>query len=101
MPSLKKTGCSAGNWDVTWGLCCTVWPPKNGTHWCRAGRVMVGRMTIAQLMPIVEALHRVIRQGRPDWSGSVIVTGRSLVRHPLYRDEVEIDPAQLHRIPSN
>ncbi|TKB84953.1 MAG: GAF domain-containing protein [Nitrospira sp.] len=62
-------------------------------------RVVVGMMTIEQLMPVVnEVLHRVIRQ---DMTGLV-----RFVQLPLgpwfeivYRDGVEIDLVQLRRFP--
>jgi transcriptional regulator with GAF, ATPase, and Fis domain len=62
-------------------------------------RVVVGTMTIEELMPVVkEVLHRVIRQ---DMTG--LVRFVHLPQSPwfeiVYRDGVEIDLAQLRRFP--
>ncbi|MDP3089562.1 MAG: sigma 54-interacting transcriptional regulator [Nitrospira sp.] len=62
-------------------------------------RVVVGTMTIEELMPVVnEVLHRVIRQ---DMTG--LVRFVQLPQGPwfeiIYRDGVEIDLAQLRRFP--
>jgi len=62
-------------------------------------RVVVGTMTIEELMPVVkEVLHRVIRQ---DMTG--LVRFVHLPQGPwfeiVYRDGVEIDLAQLRRFP--
>ncbi|KAF4516109.1 hypothetical protein B566_EDAN000347 [Ephemera danica] len=62
-------------------------------------RVVVGTMTIEELMPVVnEVLHRVIRQ---DMTGLVrfVQTSQGPWFEIAYRDGVEIDLAQLRRFP--